>query len=279
VRDRNYFKSIYFHEPGGVLFEFATDPPGFAVDEAPDRLGSDLKLPPQYEPQRPEIERRLPPLRPQDFAHVFHRPADGRDDGTTLVALHGTGGDEHDMVDLARSIGPAAAILSPRGRVSENGMARFFRRLAEGVLDEDDVVRRAHELADFLAGAARRYGRAPQSLMALGYSNGANVTAAILLLRPEIFSRAVLLRPMMPLTDFAPPELHGKDILILKGRHDNVIPAASTDRLAEALTAAGARVSLETLAAGHGLTDADLELSRRWLADTPRSVASAAAGR
>jgi predicted esterase/catechol 2,3-dioxygenase-like lactoylglutathione lyase family enzyme len=273
VRDRNYFQSIYFHEPGGVLFEFATDPPGFGVDEQPDRLGATLKLPAQYEPMRSQIESRLPPLRPADFQHVHMLPESDRDGGATIVALHGTGGDEHDLVDLARSVSPAAAVLSPRGMVSENGMARYFRRLADGVLDEADVVRRAHELADFLSAAASRYGRDPQRLTALGYSNGANVAAAILLLRPEIFKRAILLRPMMPLTDIALPDLRGKDVLILKGRHDSVIPATCTDRLAQALTTAGAQVSLETLAAGHGLTPDDPEIARGWWADAPRPTA------
>ncbi len=277
VRDRNYFQSIYFREPGGVLFEFATDPPGFAVDETPERLGSDLKLPPQYEPLRDQIESRLPTLRPLDFRHVFAPAAAGRDDGTTVVALHGTGGDEHDLLDLARAVNPTAALLSPRGKVLENGMARFFRRLAEGVLDEDDVIRRAHELADFLSGAARRYGRDAEQLTALGYSNGANVAAAVLLLRPDVFARAILLRPMMPLADIALPDLQGKDVLILKGRHDSVIPATSTDRLVQALTAAGASVSLESLSAGHGLTPQDLDRASHWLAAVPPAAKLAAA--
>ncbi|MDJ0873698.1 MAG: VOC family protein [Desulfobacterales bacterium] len=278
VRDRNYFQSIYFREPGGVLFEFATDPPGFGVDEQPDRLGATLKLPAQYEPMRSQIESRLPPLRPSDFQHVYMLPESDRDGGATIVALHGTGGDEHDLVDLARSVSPTAAVLSPRGKVSENGMARYFRRLANGVLDEDDVVRRAHELADFIVAAASRYGRDPQRLTALGYSNGANVAAAILLLRPEIFERAILLRPMMPLSQTSPPDLHGTEILILKGRRDNVIPPASTDRLSATLAAAGARITLKSLATGHALTDEDREIASRWMGVAADTVALAAAG-
>ncbi len=278
VRDRNYFKSIYFREPGGVLFELATDPPGFAVDEPADRLGVALKLPAQYEPMRSQIENRLTPLRPMDFRHVFTPAAEGRDDGATIVALHGTGGDEHDLVDLAHDVSPTAAVLSPRGKVSENGMARFFRRWADGVLDEADVVRRAHELADFLSGAARRYGREPERLTALGYSNGANVAAAILLRRPEIFERAILLRPMMPLTQTTAPDLRGKSILVLKGSRDSVIPAASTDRLVETLTAAGAQVTLKVLATGHALTPEDLKIASRWQAGMPDNAPLAATG-
>ena len=278
VMDRNYFESIYFRDPGGVLFEIATDPPGFAVDEAPAELGAQLKLPPRYAAMRTKIEKQLPPLRPMDFQHVFRRPDDARDDGVTLTPLHGTGGNEHDLVAFARSAHPAAAILSPRGKVSENGRARFFRRFADGTLDEIDVVRRAHELADFLSGAARRYGRDPERLTALGYSNGANVAAAMLLLRPEIFTRAVLLRPMMPLPQIDLPDLSGKTILILRGDRDRVIPPAGTDRLAEVLTAAGARVTLKTLEAGHTLIPQDLEMTSRWLAGAPDTAMLAATG-
>ncbi len=277
VTDRNYFESIYFREPGGVLFEIATDPPGFAVDEAPSELGARLQLPPRYAAMRTKIAKQLPALRPMDFRHVFQRPDDGRDDGVTIATFHGTGGDEHDLVAFARSAHPVAAILSPRGKVSENGMARFFRRSASGVLDETDVVRRAHELADFLCGAARHYGRDPEGLTALGYSNGANVAAAMLLLRPEIFTRAVLLRPMMPLSQVSPQDLNGKAILILKGRQDRVIPAAGSDRLAAVLAEAGARVTLKTLETGHALTPQDLEMTSRWLAgalDTARLAAT-----
>ncbi len=278
VRDRNYFQSIYFREPGGVLFEFATDPPGFAVDETPAELGTRLKLPPQYESMRSQIESQLSPLRPADFTYVFRLPENDRDSGTTIVAMHGTGGDEHDLVDLVRSVSPAAAVLSPRGKVSENGMARYFRRLADGVLDEADVVRRAHELADFITATANRYGRDPQRLTALGYSNGANMAAAILLLRPEIFERAILLRPMMPLSQTSPPDLNGKEILILKGGRDNVIPLASTDRLSATLAAAGAQVTLKTLEAGHALIPEDPETLSRWLAGETDDTALAATG-
>ncbi len=278
VRDRHYFKSIYFREPGGVLFEFATDPPGFAVDETPAQLGRRLKLPPQYAPMRSQIESRLPPLRPLDFQHVFTLPESGRDDGATIVALHGTGGDEHDLLDFAQSLCPAAAVLSPRGKVTENGMARFFRRFADGTLDEADVVRRAHELADFLGTAVRQNGRDPQKLVALGYSNGANMAAAILLLRPEIFARAVLLRPMMPLQKVGLPDLNGKEVLILKGRRDTIIPPASTDRLAETLSAAGADVRVKIFDAGHGLSADDLSCASRWLSGAGEAVAVAATG-
>lgn len=266
IIDRNYFTSIYFREPGGVLFEIATDPPGFAVDEAPERLGQTLKLPPQYEPMRHQIESRLPKLRPLDFTHVFEPPEEGEGDGTTMVALHGTGGHERDLVEYARMISGTAAVLSPRGKVNENGLTRFFRRLAPGVLDEADVIRRARELADFLKSAARAYDRDPDRLVAMGYSNGANIAAAILLLRPEVFHRAILVRPMMPLQRVTLPDLTGREILILKGRYDSIIPGTSTDRLAEALKDSGARVTSMEFQAGHEITADDLEAASRWMA-------------
>ena len=266
VRDRKYFKSIYFNEPSGVLFEIATDAPGFAVDEHPDRLGQELMLPDGLEPMRGNIASALPDLSPTDTVYEFVMPDEPDDDGTTIVALHGTGGDEHDLIPLSRQISETAAVLSPRGKVSENGMNRFFRRLANNVFDEIDVIRRSHELANFIRESADRYRRDPEQVVGLGYSNGANIAAALLFLRPEAFSRAILYRPMMPLEELPPVDLKGKEILVLRGRHDRVIPSASTDRLIEALTAAGAAVDVRDMEAGHELTRKDVEAAHLWLA-------------
>ena len=267
VRDRKYFRSIYFNSPGGVLFEIATDPPGFAIDEAIETLGSALMLPDQYESRRAAIEKRLPALYPEGHQHVFEAARGSVDDGRTIVVLHGTGGSEHDLVDLAGSIAPASAILSPRGNTLENGMARFFRRLENNVFDEDDIVRRAHELADFLLQAAVRYKRSTKHLVACGYSNGANIAAAVLQVRPEILASAVLLRPMLPLPKMDLPDLQGKSILILRGRHDTVIPAKSTDRLIRLLEQAGADVHTHMLDTGHRITKEDIDIASRWLAN------------
>ena len=187
------------------------------------------------------------------------------DDGRTIVTLHGTGGSEHDLVDIAGSIAPASAILSPRGNTLEKGLARFFRRLDNNVFDENDVVRRAHALADFLHQAASRYGRDTTRLVACGYSNGANIAAAVLQVRPEIFASAVLLRPMLPLPKLDLPDLRGKTILILRGRHDTVIPGRSTDQLIRKLEQAGAEVYTHTLDTGHRLTKEDIAIASRWL--------------
>ena len=148
-----------------------------------------------------------------------------------LLLLHGTGGNENDMIPLGRDLDPSAALLSLRGNVLENGMPRFFRRLAEGVFDEEDVVRRANELADFIPAAAAKYEFDPATLTAVGYSNGANIAAAVLLLRPGVIKSAVLLRAMVPLTPAALPDLAGTRVMICSGTHDPIIPVENAERL------------------------------------------------
>jgi phospholipase/carboxylesterase len=181
-----------------------------------------------------------------------------------LLLLHGTGGDENDLIPLGQMIAPGAAIVSPRGKVLENGMARFFRRLAEGLFDEADVIRRAGELGDFVAEARERHGLAAP--IAVGFSNGANIAAALLLLRPEALAGAVLIRAMMPLADAPKPDLAGKPILMLTGAMDPIIPEANAAQLAARFEAAGAKVEHEVLPAGHNLTQTDIRLAKEWLA-------------
>jgi phospholipase/carboxylesterase len=173
-----------------------------------------------------------------------------------VLLLHGTGGDETDLLPLGREIAAGAALLSPRGNVLEGGMPRFFRRFREGVFDEADVRRRAKELAHFVAEARQAYGVAAP--VALGYSNGANIAAALMLLHPDVLIGAILLRAMAPLADPPKPDLSGVRVLILSGSNDPIVPPASAERLAEALAAAGARVEREVLPASHGLTQADI---------------------
>ncbi len=264
VRDRQYFRSIYFHSPGGVLFEIATDSPGFAVDESPAHLGESLKLPPQFEPMRAAIKKHLPPLRVKKFKHVFQLPGK-TDDGWTTVTLHGSGGNEIDLLDLAQKVSPAAAILGVRGRVMENGGARFFKRPRANGFDEEDIIGRARELAVFLTASAARYGRDRDRLCALGYSNGANMTAAILFLLPDIFAQAVLLRPMQPLHEPSLPNLQGKRVLVLRGSHDRIIPPESTDILLDKLQTAGAELTVKMINAGHEITMEDIMEIRNWV--------------
>jgi phospholipase/carboxylesterase len=180
-----------------------------------------------------------------------------------ILLLHGTGGDESDLLPLGQAIAPGAALLSPRGKVLEGGMPRFFRRLADGVFDEADVRRRAHELADFIQEARDAYALARP--IAVGFSNGANIAAAVLQLRSEALAGAVLLRAMVPLPDPPDADLAGKPVLILSGAMDPIVPADNAARLAAILTAAGARVEHRTLPAGHGLTQADVSISKTWL--------------
>ena len=199
------------------------------------------------------------------FIHRFE-PATEKD-LPPLLLLHGTGGDENDLIDLGRMVAPGAALLSPRGKVLEGGMPRFFRRLAEGVFDEDDVRKRANELADFVSEAREEYGLpAP---IALGFSNGANIAAAMLLLRPEALAGAVLLRAMVPLSQPPAADLNGKPVLILSGSMDPIVPAANAAHLERQLQHAGANVEHRTLPASHGLSQADVTLTRDFLAKRP----------
>jgi phospholipase/carboxylesterase len=180
-----------------------------------------------------------------------------------LLLLHGTGGDEEDLLPLGRMIAPGSALLSPRGKILEGGMPRFFRRLAEGVFDEADVRHRANELADFIAEAREAYGLAAP--VAVGFSNGANIAAAVLTLRPEALAGAVLLRAMVPLSDTRADDLRGKGVLLLSGAADPIIPAENAGRLAAILKDAGATVEHKVLPVGHGLSQADVTLAKAWL--------------
>ncbi len=184
-----------------------------------------------------------------------------------LLLLHGTGGDETDLIPLGKTVAPGAALLSPRGKVLENGMPRFFRRFAEGVFDEADVTARANELADFIAEAREAYGL--EAPVALGFSNGANIAAAVLTLRPEALAGAALLRAMVPLNQPPAADLNGKRVLILSGAMDPIVPAENAARLASLLQASGASVEHRSLPAGHGLSQADVNLVRGWVQGAP----------
>src|SRR6266487_334935 len=196
-----------------------------------------------------------------DFIHEFVPGTSNR----TLLLLHGTGGNERDLIPLVRGLDSRAALLSPRGKVLENGMPRFFRRVAEGVFDLDDLKKRTNELADFVAAAAQHYGFASDKVVAVGYSNGANIAASMLLLRPEILRGAVLFRAMVPLVPENLPELSSVRVWIGAGSEDPIIPASEAQRLVELLRRAGADVTIRFARAGHRLTNDDVEAAQHWL--------------
>lgn len=195
------------------------------------------------------------------FIHRFE-PAT-RLEAPPLLLLHGTGGDENDLLQLGQMIAPGSALLSPRGKVLEHGMPRFFRRHAEGVFDEDDVRTRAHELASFVEEARTVYRIARP--IAVGFSNGANIAAATLLLRPDVLAGAALLRAMVPLSQAPEADLTGKPVLMLSGQNDPIVPRENARHLHALLSERGADVAFHTLPIGHQLTQTDLTVTRQWL--------------
>jgi predicted esterase len=205
------------------------------------------------------------------FVHRFEpaRPGEAGSD-LTILALHGTGGDEHDLIPLARALAPGAAVLSPRGQVSEHGAPRFFRRLAEGVFDLEDLRARTAALGDFVDGAAARYGIDRARVVAVGFSNGANIAGSLLLRRPGALAGALLLRAMVPFEPEAPivvPAGAARPIVtVAAGTMDPLVPRPQVERLGELLRDAGADVTVEWVPAGHQLTQRDLAIGQALIA-------------
>jgi predicted esterase len=197
------------------------------------------------------------------FEHVFRAPASPA--APTLLLLHGTGGTEHDLIPLAADIAPSAGILSPRGKVLEGSMPRFFRRLAEGVFDLEDLRFRTDELARFVEASAARYGLDAATIVAVGFSNGANIAASLLLLTPGVLSAAILFRATVPIVPDPLPSLTGIRILMSNGLADPLIPMAQAEALEDLFRRCGADVTLERQPGGHKLTRRDVELAARWL--------------
>lgn len=198
------------------------------------------------------------------YHHVFEPGTDPA--APPLLLLHGTGGNEHDLIRLGRAISPGSALLSPRGDVSEGGALRFFARLAEGVFDPQEITRRTNALADFIVAAGAHYKIDLQRLLAVGFSNGANIAGTLLLLRPETLGGGVLLRPMVVLDQSATrSSLVGKRVLLCNGSTDPIVPPDDPSRLAALLRAGGAEVKVQTIAASHALTSQDLAAAQSWL--------------
>ena len=199
-----------------------------------------------------------------DFVHRFV-PAPNVKAAPTLLLLHGTGGSETDLLPLGQALLPGANLLSPRGKVLENGMSRFFRRLAEGVFDQADLQFRTTELAEFLTEAASRYGFDPNRVIAVGYSNGANIAASLLLRQPEKLAAAVLFHPMVPFVPETLPDLQGTVVFIGAGRNDPLVPVSNTENLAGLFTRAGAEVTTYWHRGGHSLIEEELQAAQSWL--------------
>ncbi|WP_339947475.1 VOC family protein [uncultured Albimonas sp.] len=271
VHDRKYFLSLYVRDPAGLLLEYATDGPGMTVDEAPDALGRTLFTPPREAERAEDLKAMLPqfalpgeerfPVRALPFVHRFNRPE--TPDGATLVLLHGTGGDEADLMPIARRIAPRSTLLGVRGRATEEGSNRWFRRVAADRFDQADIRDEAEAFAAFVEGARTGYGLDPDRLVFLGYSNGASMLAAVIQLHPGLVRRAILLRGVQPLETAPRVDLSGTRVLALEGRDDPL--ARDAAGLTEALLAGGADVELQSLPASHDLTPADVAASSRWI--------------
>ena len=271
VHDRKYFLSLYVRDPAGVLMEYATDGPGMTIDEAPNELGQTLFLPPHETDRTEDLKAMLPqfalpgedrfPARHLPFIHRFNQPE--KPDGTTLMLLHGTGGNEADLMPIARRIAPHSALLGVRGRANEEGSNRWFRRIDAETFDQADIRSEAEAFSAFVEGAVTGYGLDPDRLIFLGYSNGANFLAAVIQLHPGVVRRAVLLRVIQPLETPPTPDLSGTSVLVLNGRDDPFTRNAPA--LAQALEARGVLVVCRELSTDHKLADADATEAAGWI--------------
>lgn len=202
----------------------------------------------------------------EEFKYIHrYEPGQGEHRNTTLLLLHGTGADEEALSGLGRMVLPGAGQLRPRGNVLENGMARFFRRFAEGVLDVDDLKQRTADLAHFIQQAAETYGFDANQVIGAGFSNGANIATSMLFLRPEALRAAILLHPMVPFVPETLPALNGKPVFIGAGRADPLVPSEQTEQLAELLKRAGAAVELFWQNDGHTVSIEEVKAAKSWL--------------
>ncbi|MBO9589311.1 VOC family protein [Devosia sp.] len=270
LHDRQYFTSLYVREPGNVLIEMASDGPGFALDETLEKLGHTLFMPPDT-PDPEAVKVMLPQFglpgeervvyRDLIYKHRFFTPENP--DGMTIALLHGTGGNETDLMPLAHRAAPNATLLGMRGRSTESGVQRWFRSFGPSIFDQKDIRFESRALEAFFGEIGTAYRPDPEKLVALGYSNGANLLAAALLLHPGFIRRAVLIRPAMVLDEVPQTDLSGTSVLILLGETDAF--RMQGEKLVEALRSRGAEVAVEVLSAGHGLGDDDAPAIANWL--------------
>lgn len=271
VHDRKYFLSLYVRDPASLLVEYATDAPGFAVDEPLSHLGEQLLIPDHDTARAADLRVMLPqftrpgeprmPKRSLPFVHRFHYPEDP--DGSVILLLHGTGGNEADLMPLAARLNPRATLLGVRGRATEEGVARFFRRFDVDTFDQEDIRAEAQAIEAFLHAAVRGYELNAGAVTVLGYSNGANFAAAVMALHPDLIYRAILLRAIPVLEDLPRADLSSARALLLTGRDDPF--SSEAPRLAQWLRDSGADVDTEVVEAGHDISPADLSSARAWL--------------
>ncbi|MFD1328752.1 VOC family protein [Mycoplana ramosa] len=271
MHDRTYFYSLYVREPGGALFEYATDEPGMLVDETPEALGSKLFVPGHVLADPDDVRARLPQFslpgeermteRDLPFIHRVHRPE--KSDGTALVLLHGTGGNETSLLPFGARVAPNATLVSLRGRSMDEGYPRFFRRITAVTFDQEEIGSEAAALAAFIDEANAAYGLSPDKTVFLGYSNGANMLGALMFLHPGIVRNAVLLRAMNVLENVPMADLSGTNVLMVTGQSDPYGPYAAD--MEAFLERAGASVENRTLPAGHDIGAADVDLVRQFV--------------
>ncbi|MEP3328858.1 VOC family protein [Sedimentitalea sp.] len=275
VHDRKYFLSLYVREPTGTLIEYATDAPGVTVDEPLRDLGRTLFVPEQDADRAHDLKVMLPqfalpgeerfPMRDLPFIHRFHRPDDP--DGSTIILLHGTGGNESDLMPLARRINPRATLLGVRGRSTEEGTNRWFRRFDAVTYDQEDIQAEADAFVAFIDGAVSGYGLDVDRLSFLGYSNGANLLGAVLQLHPGEVRQAMLLRSVQALEEPPVGDATKTRVLMLNGADDPFGKMAPA--LEQALRNSDVSLDSRILSAGHELTDEDITLGQSWLAHAP----------
>jgi phospholipase/carboxylesterase len=271
LHDRKYFQSIYVREPGGTLIEMATDEPGMLVDEHPAALGTRLFVPPHFNEDVEVLKVVLPQFgmpgeerfvyRELPFTHRVYMPEISGEQ--TLVLLHGTGGNETTLMPFASHVAPQATLIGVRGRSTEEGSARWFRRFGPLSFDQGDIRAEAAAFAAFIAGAVDAYGLDLQQTTFLGYSNGANLLAALLQLHPGLIRNAVLLRAMKVLEEALEADLADTKILAIAGDRDPM--RAKARQLEEELRKAGADVTFAAVSAGHEIGPGDMDIVRDWL--------------
>ncbi|WP_245516875.1 VOC family protein [Rhizobium leguminosarum] len=271
MHDRKYFRSLYAREPGGTLVELATDKPGMTVDEEHASLGTKLFAPPETITNLDDLKVILPqfsmPGQPRinyrelPFVHRFYTPPNP--DGSVFVLLHGSGGNETTLMPLLNKAAPRATLMGVRGRATEEGFPRWYKRITPFSFDQNDIKTEAEAFAAFIEGAVKSYGLDPKKVVYVGYSNGANLLNSLLYLHPNLVHKAVLLRSMPVLSDYPHADLKGTDLLVISGKTDAYGKYAS--ELEERLKSSGATVDSDVISGGHDLGEADVPIIQKWL--------------